>query len=76
EVRHPPRISHHYRRNDRRHQVPDPLDVGQGGRHSPPRHRSDRPPGVDRRQPEAAGYRRPGGALQQAVWRPFAGQEV
>jgi hypothetical protein len=32
--------------------------------------------GVDRRQPEAARHRRPGRALQQALRRPHARQEV
>ena len=72
EVRYPPRLSHDQRRNDRRHQVPDPLDLGQGRRHAPPRHRSEGASGMDRRQPAAAPGRRPGRALQQALRRSHA----
>ena len=50
EIRHPPRLSHDHRPDDRRHQLPDPLDLGQGRRHAAPRDRPDRPSGMDRRR--------------------------
>ena len=36
-----PRLSLHHGPDDRRHHVPDPLDLGQGRRHAAARHRSD-----------------------------------
>ena len=50
EDRYPPRLPHDQGADDRRHRLRDPLHLGQGRRHAAARHRSDRPPGLDRRQ--------------------------
>ena len=62
--------------DDRRHRLRDALDLGQGRRHAAPRHRSEVAPGLDRRHQRLLDTRRPGRALQQALRRPHARQEV
>ena len=44
-----PRLPLHQGGDDGRHRVHDPVDLRQGGRHPPPRHRPQDPPGLDRR---------------------------
>src|ERR1700761_7313978 len=57
EARRPPRLSLHHRGDDRWHLLSDALHLRESGRDPEPGHRSEDPPGLDRRQPAAAGPR-------------------
>src|ERR1700710_733102 len=71
ETRNSPELSYHYGRDDRRHRIPDTLDLGQGRRQAQPRHRLQVAPGLDRRRPADARPRRPRLALPEEVFGVF-----
>src|SRR5882757_8992211 len=71
ESRNSPELSYHYGRDDRRHRIPDALDLGQARRQAEPRHRLQVAPGLDRRLPATARPRRPRLALPEEVFGVF-----
>src|SRR5690606_39320451 len=64
EEGHPSRLPYDHGGHDGRNDVPDPFDLRFRGRNAHSRHRSEDPPGVDRRQPAPCRPRRPGLAVQ------------
>ena len=77
EGRHPPQLPHDQGRHDQWHGIRHPFDLRRGRCDPPPRHRSQHPPGMDRRLTAAHGPRRTPVEVQCALCgiRP-RGEEV
>src|SRR5689334_4095818 len=67
EAGRPSGLSHHQGRHDRWSGVHHPLDLGQAGRHPPPRHRSEVASGLDWRPAADHGSRRPRFAVPEEI---------
>jgi large subunit ribosomal protein L19 len=70
EKRHPSELPLHRGQDDRRDELPHPLDLRGGGANPPARRRPDYTSRLDRRLPAPDGYRRSGIEVQEEIRGP------